>query len=132
MGISVFYIILSIAAYSDIESNKKEERFALIKRATFRLACFWILIGIGTGVVNLFSSPEDTRAKCTTDSDCLRKFGDLESEDYYLDDDDSPGGSGNSNPGIHSVDGYYRGDGTYVKPHIRSNPDGDPSNNLRP
>jgi len=27
------------------------------------------------------------------------------------------------------VDGYYRSDGTYVQPHYRSSPDGDPSNN---
>ena len=27
------------------------------------------------------------------------------------------------------VDGYYRSDGTYVKGHWRSDPDGDPSNN---
>jgi hypothetical protein len=43
------------------------------------------------------------------------------------------GGSGNtdSGPGIHNVDGYYRSDGTYVRPYIRSNPDGDPTNNLK-
>jgi hypothetical protein len=27
------------------------------------------------------------------------------------------------------VDGYYRKDGTYVQPHYRSNPDGNPYNN---
>ena len=27
------------------------------------------------------------------------------------------------------VDGYYRKDGTYVQPHYRSNPDGNPNNN---
>jgi len=27
------------------------------------------------------------------------------------------------------IDGYYRKDGTYVKPHWRSDPDGDPYNN---
>jgi hypothetical protein len=27
------------------------------------------------------------------------------------------------------VDGYYRNDGTYVEPHYRSNPDGNPYNN---
>ena len=30
------------------------------------------------------------------------------------------------------VDGYYRGDGTYVRPHYRSSPDGDRSNNYGP
>lgn len=27
------------------------------------------------------------------------------------------------------VNGYYRSDGTYVQPHYRSDPDGDPNNN---
>ena len=27
------------------------------------------------------------------------------------------------------VDGYYRKDGTYVQPHYRSDPDGNPNNN---
>ena len=30
------------------------------------------------------------------------------------------------------VDGYYRSDGTYVRPHIRSNPDGYKWNNYGP
>lgn len=29
-----------------------------------------------------------------------------------------------------SVRGYYRSNGTYVAPHIRSNPDGNPYNNF--
>src|SRR5262249_15067893 len=36
-----------------------------------------------------------------------------------------PSGYGND---VH-VDGYYRSNGTYVQPHYRSAPDGDPSNN---
>lgn len=39
---------------------------------------------------------------------------------------------GGGSPGYHNVDGYYRSDGTYVSPHIRSNPDGNPNNNLNP
>jgi hypothetical protein len=27
------------------------------------------------------------------------------------------------------VNGYYRSDGTYVQPHVRTNPDGNPYNN---
>lgn len=38
-------------------------------------------------------------------------------------------GDNNNSPGTHSVDGHYRG-GTYVEPYMRSNPDGDPNNNL--
>jgi len=30
------------------------------------------------------------------------------------------------------VNGYYRNDGTYVQPHVRSAPDGDRSNNYGP
>ena len=30
------------------------------------------------------------------------------------------------------VQGYYRSNGTYVKPHVRSSPDGDRSNNYGP
>ncbi|NMD72791.1 hypothetical protein HHO41_21450 [Bacillus sp. DNRA2] len=37
-----------------------------------------------------------------------------------------------NNPGYHSVKGYYRSDGTYVRPYIRSNPDGSTLNNLNP
>jgi hypothetical protein len=29
------------------------------------------------------------------------------------------------------VDGYWRSNGTYVQPHIRTYPDGNPFNNLR-
>ncbi|WP_051591032.1 hypothetical protein [Bacillus sp. UNC438CL73TsuS30] len=36
----------------------------------------------------------------------------------------------NGNPGYHSVEGYYRSDGTHVNGYIRSNPDGNPNNNL--
>jgi hypothetical protein len=34
-------------------------------------------------------------------------------------------------PGIHSVEGHWRGD-TWVDPNYRSNPDGNPYNNLNP
>lgn len=33
--------------------------------------------------------------------------------------------------GVINVDGYYRGNGTYVQPHLRTLPDGNPFNNLR-
>lgn len=42
-----------------------------------------------------------------------------------------PGDSGSGSPGYHSVDGYYRSDGSYVNGYIRSNPDGNPYNNIR-
>ena len=29
-----------------------------------------------------------------------------------------------------SVDGYYKGNGTFVAPHFRTNPDGNPYNNF--
>lgn len=35
----------------------------------------------------------------------------------------------NEHPGYHQVDGHYRG-GTYVDSYMRSNPDGDTSNNI--
>lgn len=35
-----------------------------------------------------------------------------------------------SSPGTVKVDGYTRNDGTYVRPHYRSSPDGDKSNNF--
>jgi hypothetical protein len=45
---------------------------------------------------------------------------------------DGPEGIENNNaPGLHDVKGHYRG-GTYIEPYIRSNPDGDPTNNLNP
>lgn len=31
--------------------------------------------------------------------------------------------------GTHYVRGYYRSDGTYVQPHMQTNPDGNPYNN---
>ncbi|MFJ5718149.1 hypothetical protein [Neobacillus sp. NPDC093127] len=43
-----------------------------------------------------------------------------------------PAVENNENPGYHQVKGYYRKDGTYVRPYIRSNPDGNPNNNLNP
>lgn len=36
-----------------------------------------------------------------------------------------------SDPGTHRVNGYYRKDGTHVDSYIRSNPDGNPDNNLK-
>lgn len=57
-----------------------------------------------------------------------------ESPDYDYSDDSTdsigPGADNNSGPGYHNVDGYYRSDGTYVQPYIRSNPDGNPYNNI--
>lgn len=35
-----------------------------------------------------------------------------------------------SSPGTHRVNGYYRDNGTYVEGYERSNPDGNPFNNL--
>lgn len=35
-----------------------------------------------------------------------------------------------SNPGYHEVDGYYNSNGTYVEPHLRTNPDGYEGNNF--
>lgn len=35
-----------------------------------------------------------------------------------------------SSGGYHKVEGYHRKDGTYVRPHYRSNPDGIKSNNF--
>jgi hypothetical protein len=32
--------------------------------------------------------------------------------------------------GLVGVHGYYRGNGTYVQPHFRTSPDGNPYNNL--
>jgi hypothetical protein len=47
--------------------------------------------------------------------------------------DSYEGESGGSNgPGTHYVEGYYRSDGTYVSGYKRSNPDGNPYNNLKP
>src|SRR3990172_3667226 len=39
------------------------------------------------------------------------------------------GKGGKSSGGSVSVKGYYRKDGTYVQPHVRSAPDGNPYNN---
>jgi len=40
------------------------------------------------------------------------------------------GRGGGGREGTVSVRGYYRQDGTYVQPHTRTTPDGDPTNNL--
>ncbi|AZJ24018.1 hypothetical protein CT694_31330 (plasmid) [Bacillus wiedmannii bv. thuringiensis] len=93
------------------------------------LVVFWFFIGGAVGVAKIMSLITDSKPHegCSTDSDCLRKYGDdSNEEDDYPEDN-----GGKSSPGIHSLDGYYRKDGTYVEPYIRSNPDGDPSNNLR-
>ncbi|RHW38718.1 hypothetical protein D1B33_07545 [Lysinibacillus yapensis] len=42
---------------------------------------------------------------------------------------DDPGAE-DDYPGYHYVDDYYRSDGTHVESHFRSNPDGNPDNNL--
>lgn len=49
---------------------------------------------------------------------------------YFYDAPSSGTNSYTTSPGVHYVEGYYRKDGTYVRPHIRSNPDGNPYNNL--
>lgn len=41
----------------------------------------------------------------------------------------TPTGDNNYSPGYHGVSGHYRG-GQYIQPYIRSNPDGNPYNNL--
>ncbi|MGE6401889.1 hypothetical protein [Bacillus cereus] len=142
VGFSVLLILFAISAYFDKDITKKERSDAIQGLGT-SLVVFWIFLGIGTGLVKLSSPSNDTKPtdmQCTTDSDCASKYGDYPPDGEYQPDDDrpdddydySPDEPGNSNPGTHSVNGYYRGDGTYVKPHIRSNPDGDRSNNLRP
>lgn len=59
---------------------------------------------------------------CNDDNDNRYEMGDYQEEPT----------KGNDNPGVHSVNGYYRSDGTYVEGHMRSNPDGIKSNNLNP
>jgi energy-coupling factor transporter transmembrane protein EcfT len=53
---------------------------------------------------------------------------------YFYEDLPSEYGPGVDNdiggPGSHNVNGYFRKDGTYVSPHIRSNPDGSQINNF--
>lgn len=53
--------------------------------------------------------------------DRQKDYGDYDNVEPYENDE---------HPGYHQVDGYYRSDGTYVEPYIRSNPDGVLSNNL--
>ena len=47
--------------------------------------------------------------------------------DQEMFDNDDPG---TSDPGVHGVDGYTRQDGTQVDGYLRTNPDGDPTNNF--
>lgn len=110
--------------------TEKEVRTAVKKRTESILGILVVCIFLGTVVIPFIKHQyfnEKKQMNCTTDSDCARKYGD----DSYEEDDYPEDNGGKSGPGIHSVDGYYRKDGTYVEPHIRSNPDGDPSNNLR-
>jgi hypothetical protein len=57
----------------------------------------------------------------------------IDNEEGYYDntpDEWGPGAESDNGPGYHEVNGYYRSDGTYVEPYIRSNPDGNPYNNI--
>lgn len=45
---------------------------------------------------------------------------------YALEDD----GDGSDDPGVHWVNDYYRQDGTHVDGYLRTDPDGDPTNNF--
>ncbi|WP_226619880.1 DUF3892 domain-containing protein [Cytobacillus firmus] len=73
------------------------------------------IIGMGGTIVDLIFNPEP---------DCIVM------ENGQSNCTDVEGGPGDyNNPGVHDVEGHYRG-GTYIEPYIRSNPDGDISNNL--
>jgi hypothetical protein len=85
------------------------------------------LLATGVGlVINAVEYFQKERvSECSESSPCLPQVPDTSD----LIDAETPSGDNNSFPGYHGVEGHYR-DGQYIEPYIRSNPDGDPSNNL--
>lgn len=79
--------------------------------------------GVGMNIIDYFQQ-EPERA-CSYD--CPQQIPDTSDDIDFT----TPTGDNNHSPGTHNVDGHYRG-GTYVEPYMRSNPDGDTSNNLNP
>ena len=87
---------------------------------------------VGSFFVGMFVAGENLIAHLNEESDYCNPQCPVAIPDTSDDIDlNSPSGDNNYSPGHHSVNGYFRG-GTYVQPHIRSNPDGNLYNNLNP
>lgn len=83
-----------------------------------------IMVGVyfvGANVVAYFQEEPDK----VCSYDCDQPIPDTSD----LIDSVTPTGDNNHSPGTHNVEGHFRG-GTYIAPYTRSNPDGDPTNNL--
>ncbi|HFJ9472404.1 hypothetical protein [Bacillus cereus group sp. MYBKT111-2] len=86
--------------------------------------CTGLFILAGFGIYKWFTYYDDKNDyTCTTCEEYKR---------YEEDQVPEHPNDRNNNPGVHSVKGYYRSDGTYVEGYMRSNPDGIKSNNLNP
>jgi hypothetical protein len=91
-------------------------------------AAFWIGIFVGAAYSfhDLYKTLTHQEEGCPRGNNCGPNAPD--SSDLI---DLETGGSSNSDePGYHDVQGYYRKDGRHVDSYIRSNPDGNPNNNL--
>ncbi|OAS85222.1 MULTISPECIES: hypothetical protein [Metabacillus] len=118
--VCLFFIPGSIQSTVSLFTNNKD----VMEKAS-GYGCFFIImggilffiIGIGGAFFDLIFNPEP---------DCIVM------ENGQSNCTDVEGGPGDyNNPGIHEVEGHFRG-GSYIEPYIRSNPDGDTSNNLNP
>lgn len=117
--ISVPWAVIAVVLY---HLPKKTHGFLLLlcyfSMASLVYAGIFIL---GGNVIDYFNQEPDK----VCSYDCPQPIPDTSD----LNDLVTPTGDNNHSPGTHNVDGHYRG-GTYVEPYIRSNPDGDPSNNI--
>lgn len=117
-------ICLGILIYF-AEQKTKYKVYEVVGKGIASLGCLGFIVGIGS-VVYMFVEAQIQLNEPQPYCPACEQEQMEDSRDYP----DEP--SGDSSPGYHSVDGYYRSDGTYVQPYIRSNPDGNSSNNINP
>ncbi|WP_462410417.1 hypothetical protein [Neobacillus sp. Marseille-QA0830] len=120
---------LVVKAATAIKYNKKGITVALGITASF---VFWgvvITYGVRAFIHTVEESQKEKHPPCYYTYNCSEPAP--RDDGYY--DASVPSGDNNNygdSPGYHHVDGYYRSDGTHVNGYIRSNPDGNPNNNL--
>ncbi|MDY0407654.1 hypothetical protein ACFFIS_06775 [Virgibacillus soli] len=108
--IGIIYVL--VEGIKKLFPNHEEKEDSILMTGMFFTPI--IIIGI-IGVTILFSVIFDG-------SSVDQEYDSYETYDEYGDD----------SPGIHYGEPYPRSDGTPVKGHYRSNPDGSPYNNLNP
>lgn len=127
------FLYVHIEEFRDEMKNKKNSK--LINRVSSYfgfvkdIGYFLLLLSI-VGIPSYFIAAAIDHANFPLFS--VFEGGNNQSDNYDYPGLDNPEIDTDDSPGIHEVNGHYRGNGTYVEPYMRSDPDDSTSNNLNP